>query len=138
MGLFDKFRKKVREAASEIDTESISAEEGSIEANQALDFKQELTQKPEQTNDEDYWEEIDETENLELPSSSDDDLDIETVVLEIIAEHAGAEGIDYDSIMKHCAQRGLSDEDSIEDVIYALRDDKCEIMEPRFGWFKPM
>ena len=60
------------------------------------------------------------------------------MVLEIIAEHAGPEGIDYDSIMKHCAQRGLSDEDSIEDVIYALRDDKCEIMEPRFGWFKPM
>ena len=46
--------------------------------------------------------------------------------------------IDYDSIMKHCAQRGLSDEDAIEDTIYALRDDKCEIMEPRFGWFKPM
>ena len=75
MGLFDKFRKKVREAASEIDTESISAEEGSIEANEALDFKQELTQKPEQSNDEDYWEDIDETENLELPSSSDDDWD---------------------------------------------------------------
>ena len=35
MGLFDKFRMKVREAASEIDTESISAEEGSIEANEA-------------------------------------------------------------------------------------------------------
>ena len=79
-----------------------------------------------------------EDESAESPSSSDGDLDIETVVLEIIAEHAGPEGIDYDSIMKHCAQRGLSDEDSIEDVIYALRDDKCEIMEPRFGWFKPM
>ncbi len=64
--------------------------------------------------------------------------DVESVVLEIINTHAGAEGIDYDSIMKHCAQRGLSDEDTIEDTIYALRDDKCEIMEPRFGWFKPM
>ena len=67
-----------------------------------------------------------------------DDSDIESIVLEIIKTHAGAEGVDYDSIMKHCAQRGLSDEDSIEDTIYALRDDKCEIMEPRFGWFKPM
>ena len=75
MGLFDKFRKKVREAASEIDTESISAEEGSMEAKEALDFKQEVNQKPEQINDEDYWEDIDETENLELPSSSDDDWD---------------------------------------------------------------
>ncbi|MBJ04161.1 MAG: hypothetical protein CMB65_05635 [Euryarchaeota archaeon] len=64
--------------------------------------------------------------------------DLETAVLEIIAKHAGSEGIDYDSIMKHCAQRGFTDEDTIEDTIYALRDDKCEIMEPRFGWFKPM
>lgn len=79
-----------------------------------------------------------ETESTESPSSSVGDLDIETVVLEIIAEHAGAEGIDIDSIMKHCAQRGLSDEDSIEDVLFSLRDDKCEIMEPRFGWYKPM
>ena len=67
-----------------------------------------------------------------------DSSDVESVVLEIIKTHAGAEGIDYDSIMKHCAERGLSDEDAIEDTIYALRDDKCEIMEPRFGWFKPM
>ena len=50
-----------------------------------------------------------EDESVESPPPSDGDLDIETVVLEIIAEHAGAEGIDYDSIMKHCAQRGLSD-----------------------------
>ena len=92
----------------------------------------------ESTTDEVVEDEETEDESAESPSSSDGDLDIETVVLEIIAEHAGPEGIDYDSIMKHCAQRGLSDEDSIEDVIYALRDDKCEIMEPRFGWFKPM
>ena len=64
--------------------------------------------------------------------------DLESAVLEIINQHAGAEGIDYDSIMKHCAQRGFTDEDIIEDTIYGLRDDKCEIMEPRFGWFKPM
>ena len=80
----------------------------------------------------------------EVPDSSEtkpdqaDSSDVESVVLEIIKTHAGAEGIDYDSIMKHCAERGLSDEDAIEDTIYALRDDKCEIMEPRFGWFKPM
>ncbi len=74
----------------------------------------------------------------ESKAPSTDGIEIETVVLEIITEHAGDEGIDYDSIMKHCAQRGLSDEDAIEDTIYALRDDKCEIMEPRFGWFKPM
>ena len=32
MGLFDKFRKKVKEAVSEADIESLSAEEGSEEA----------------------------------------------------------------------------------------------------------
>ena len=74
----------------------------------------------------------------ESSAPSTDGLEIESVVLEIIAEHAGDEGIDYDSIMKHCAQRGLTDEDAIEDTIYALRDDKCEIMEPRFGWFKTL
>ena len=77
-------------------------------------------------------------EASESPPPSVNDLDIEAVVLEIITEHAGAEGIDYDSISKHCAQRGLTDEDAIEDVIHSLRDDKCEIMEPRFGWFKPL
>ena len=43
--------------------------------------------------------------------------DLESTVLEIISQHAGAEGIDYDSIMKHCAQRGFTDEDDIEDTI---------------------
>ena len=75
------------------------------------------------------------TESVPTPSMGGD---LESTVLEIIAQHAGAEGIDYDSIMKHCAQRGFTDEDTIEDTIYGLRDDKCEIMEPRFGWFKPM
>ena len=31
MGLFDKFRNKVREAASEVDSDELSAEEGSEE-----------------------------------------------------------------------------------------------------------
>ena len=77
-------------------------------------------------------------ESTESPAPSTDGSEIESVVLEIVAEHAGDEGIDYDSIMKHCAQRGLTDEDLIEDTLYALRDDKCEIMEPRFGWFKTL
>ena len=64
--------------------------------------------------------------------------DVEAVVLEVITANAGEDGIDYDTIMKHCAKKGLTDEASIEDAIDCLRDDKCEIMEPRFGWFKPM
>ncbi|MDE0707452.1 MAG: hypothetical protein OSB33_00725 [Candidatus Poseidoniales archaeon] len=74
----------------------------------------------------------------ENPTPSTSGLEIETVVLEVVAEHAGDEGIDYDSVMKHCAQRGFTDEDLIEDALFALRDDKCEIMEPRFGWYKTL
>ena len=42
MGLFDKFRKKVREAASEVDSDSLSAEEGSEEAIEALSHQEQL------------------------------------------------------------------------------------------------
>ena len=78
-------------------------------------------------------------EKAAVPTTdSEGDQDLEAVVLAVISENSGPEGIDYDSIMKHCAQRGFTDEDSIEDIIYSLRDDKCEIMEPRFGWFKPL
>ena len=115
--------------------QALSAAEGRIIS---FEEHESVSTSEESTTDEATEDEETEDESVESPPPSDGDLDIETVVLEIIAEHAGPEGIDYDSIMKHCAQRGLSDEDSIEDVIYALRDDKCEIMEPRFGWFKPM
>ena len=45
MGLFDKFRKKVRDAASEVDTDSLSAEEGSDEALEALSHQEKLARK---------------------------------------------------------------------------------------------
>ena len=44
MGLFDKFRKKVREAASEVDSDSLSAEEGSEEALEALSHQEQMAQ----------------------------------------------------------------------------------------------
>ena len=43
MGLFDKFRKKVKEAVSEADIESLSAEEGSEEATKALAQREETS-----------------------------------------------------------------------------------------------
>ena len=64
--------------------------------------------------------------------------DVEDIVLEIIKQNAGERGIDHDSIVKKCAAKGITDEASIEDAIDCLRDDKCEIMEPNFGWFLPM
>lgn len=84
MGLFDKFRKKVRDAASEIDTESLSAEEGSEEAINAISQHQKNIQdskiEGESTQDtihssDDDWEDFDEEEELQLPTSKDDEWD---------------------------------------------------------------
>ena len=90
MGLFDKFRKKVREAASEVDSDSLSAEEGSEEAIEALSHQEQLVQAESQhnsdvvssnedaipsTSDDDDWEDFDEEEELQLPSSKDDEWD---------------------------------------------------------------
>jgi fused signal recognition particle receptor len=82
MGLFDKFRKKVREAASEADTDSLSAEEGSEEAFEALSQHEEFSKikthvpayktQPE-FGEEEEWEDFDEEEELELPSNKEND-----------------------------------------------------------------
>ena len=74
LGLFDKFRKKVRDAASEINSDDISAEEGSDEATAAINQHLETTEPEMETIDDD-WEEIDETEELVLPENSDDEWD---------------------------------------------------------------
>jgi fused signal recognition particle receptor len=83
MGLFDKFRKKVQAAASEADTNSLSAEEGSDEAIEAINQHQEIpvlnTPQPAssatQSNEDgdDDWEYFDDEEELELPSTQDDE-----------------------------------------------------------------
>ena len=76
MGLFDKFRKKVRDAASDIDSESISAEDGTQEAIDALQKHGEIEiENPMEPEYDDDWEDIDDDEELNLPSTSDDDWD---------------------------------------------------------------
>ena len=76
MGLFDKFRKKVRDAASDIDSESISAEDGTQEAIDALQKHGEIEiENPMESEYDDDWEDIDDDEDLNLPSNSDDDWD---------------------------------------------------------------
>jgi len=75
VGLFDKFRKKVRDATSEIDTEEISAEVGSDDANKALEFKKELDNEQKTDSVEEEWEEFDEDEEFQLPESVEDDWD---------------------------------------------------------------
>ena len=76
MGLFDKFRKKVRDAASDIDSESISAEDGTQEAIDALaKHGENKIESPIESEYDDDWEEIDDDEELNLPSTKDDDWD---------------------------------------------------------------
>ncbi len=68
MGLFDKFRKKVQDAASEADADSLSAEAGTEEALEAINQHQEIEiVQPEE------WEELDDSEELVLPTQADDD-----------------------------------------------------------------
>ena len=76
MGLFDKFRKKVRDAASDIDSESISAEDGTQEAIDALaKHGENKIESPIESGSDDDWEDIDDDEELNLPSTNDDDWD---------------------------------------------------------------
>ena len=76
MGLFDKFRKKVRDAASDIDSESISAEDGTQEAIDALaKHGENKLESPIESGYDDDWEDIDDDEELNLPSTNDDDWD---------------------------------------------------------------
>ena len=76
MGLFDKFRKKVRDAASDIDSESISAEDGTQEAIDALaKHGENKIESPIESGYEDDWEDIADDEELNLPSTNDDDWD---------------------------------------------------------------
>ncbi len=76
MGLFDKFRKKVQEAAEEANLNELSAEENSEEADAALAMResseQPSLQQEDQIVEDDDWEEFDENEELELPSEEDD------------------------------------------------------------------
>lgn len=85
MGLFDRFRKRVTEVASEVDTNELSAEEDSLEAKEALVAAESRSQSPEtphsqpevfDTQDEDEeWEDLDEIDETPKPSAHEDEWD---------------------------------------------------------------
>ena len=87
MGLFDRFRKRVTEVASEVDTDELSAEASSVEAQEALVAAQtqipattlkptiQETQTIEQNNAEDEWEDLEAMDEIELPEEQSDDWD---------------------------------------------------------------
>jgi len=61
--------------------------------------------------------------------------DVDEVILDSIRNSSDPNGASYDSIVLACVQAGFSRELS-EDAIEDLRDIKCEIIEPRFGFFQ--
>ena len=61
--------------------------------------------------------------------------DVDDVILNVIRSSPNPDGVPYDSIVLACVEAGFSRESS-EDAIEDLRDIKCEIIEPRFGFFQ--
>ena len=61
--------------------------------------------------------------------------DVDDVILNVIRSSSNPDGMQYDSIVLACVEAGFSRESS-EDAIEDLRDIKCEIIEPRFGFFQ--
>ena len=84
MGLFDRFKKRVEEVVDATDAESLSAQEGTNEAEQALRKAEENASTPKQAEhlqsaydesgqDEDWDDDWEDLEELESSESSDDD-----------------------------------------------------------------
>ena len=61
--------------------------------------------------------------------------DVEELILNVVRNSSNVDGITYDSIVLACTEAGFSRESS-EDAIEDLRDIKCKIIEPRFGFFQ--
>jgi hypothetical protein len=61
--------------------------------------------------------------------------DVEDLILNVVRNSSDVNGIPYDSIVLACTEAGFSRESS-EDAIEDLRDIKCQIIEPRFGFFQ--
>ena len=61
--------------------------------------------------------------------------DVEELILNVVRNSSNVDGIAYDSIVLACTEAGFSRESS-EDAIEDLRDIKCKIIEPRFGFFQ--
>lgn len=73
--------------------------------------------------------------NEDKKNTSNPTGDVDDVILNVIRSSSNPDGIPYDSIVLACVEAGFSRESS-EDAIEDLRDIKCEIIEPRFGFFQ--
>ena len=87
MGLFDRFRKRVTEVASEVDTDELSADASSQEAQEALSaaekphpeptppVQESQITDPTDDNTDDEWEDLEALDEAELPDTSHDEWD---------------------------------------------------------------
>jgi len=73
--------------------------------------------------------------NEDIKNTSNPTGDVDDVILNVIRSSPNPDGVPYDSIVLACVEAGFSRESS-EDAIEDLRDIKCEIIEPRFGFFQ--
>ena len=76
-----------------------------------------------------------ESENKSDVPKSEPKGDVEDVILNAVRNSSSPDVIPYDSIVLSCVEAGFSRELS-EDAIEDLRDIKCQIIEPRFGFFQ--
>lgn len=67
-------------------------------------------------------------------SPSDDDVDLNQVLLDLISRLDQGEGVDFDTLLSNAAARG-HDRDASEAALDDLTEDGT-VHEPRFGWFK--
>ena len=79
--------------------------------------------------------EVDEQENTQEDApESDDQVDLNQVLLDLISRLDQGEGVDFDTLLSNAAARG-HDRDASEAALDDLTEDGS-VHEPRFGWFK--
>lgn len=79
--------------------------------------------------------EVEEQESTqEEATSSDDEVDLNQVLLDLISRLDQGEGVDFDTLLSNAAARG-HDRDASEAALDDLTEDGS-VHEPRFGWFK--
>ncbi len=79
--------------------------------------------------------EVEEQESTqEEAPSSDGEVDLKQVLLDLISRLDQGEGVDFDTLLSNAAARG-HDRDASEAALDDLTEDGS-VHEPRFGWFK--
>lgn len=104
----------------------------------ALSSNSEIEQmitSPEESTVSEVLENSPQMRNYVVKSDSKPTGDVDDVILNVIRSSSNPDGMPYDSIVLACVEAGFSRESS-EDAIEDLRDIKCEIIEPRFGFFQ--